>query len=493
MLTELRDYQRTAIDNLRASLQAGHKRPMLQAPTGAGKTLVAAAIVDSALQRGKRVIFCVPALSLIDQTVSAFQTQGITELGVIQGYHEMTNWDQPVQVCSVQTLMRRKAPSADLVLVDEAHRWFDFYGKWMLDEAWRKIPFVGLSATPWTRGLGRYYDDLIVAATTQSMIEAGHLSDFKVYAPGHVDLKGVRTVAGDYHEGDLTKAVNTSALVADTVQTWLQRANNRPTLVFAVDRLHAKHLQQKFSEAGVAVDYVDAFTDRLEREAVRARFHRGDTQVVCNVGVLTTGVDWDVRCIVLARPTKSEMLFVQMIGRGLRTAPGKDHCLVLDHSDTHLRLGFVTDIHHERLDDGRERVTGEKRMSLPKECPQCAYLKPPKCSTCPACGFKAVPVNQTEHGDGELAELKRGKPKFNPTMDEKAAFYAGLQWIGTHKGYKSGWAANKYREKFKVWPNSLSWVLPAPPAPEVSSWVKSRQIAYAKARSSKVEHAALGG
>lgn len=479
----LRPDQLDAIGRLRQSLAAGHKRPLLQAPTGYGKTMVASAIVESALAKGKRIIFVVPALSLIDQTISAFQTEGITEIGVIQGMHEMTNWDQPVQVCSVQTLMRRKAPMADVVLIDEAHRWFDFYGKWMFDEAWRKIPFVGLSATPWTRGLGRFFDDLIVAATTQDMIDRGHLSDFKVFAPAHPDLKGVRTVAGDFHEGDLGKAVNTPILVADTVQTWLDRAQDRPTFVFAVDRVHAKHLQQKFQERGVATDYVDAYTDRIEREAVRSRFHRGETKVVCNVGCLTTGVDWDVRCIVLARPTKSEMLFVQMIGRGLRTAPGKDHCLVLDHSDTHLRLGFVTDIHHPKLDMGRERVVAERGIALPKECPQCAFLRPPKVAKCPQCGFIATPVNGVQSADGELEELtgrKAKKPK--ATMAEKEVFYRGLLFIAQEKNYKPGWAANKYREKFKVWPNDFRQTEAAEPTPEVRSWVKSRQIAYAKGR-----------
>jgi DNA repair protein RadD len=118
------------------------------------------------------------------------------------------------------------------------------------------------------------------------------------------------------------------ALVADVVDTWLQRAEGRPTFCFAVNRVHANHLQQKFLAAGVQAGYVDAYTDKDERREVARQFHAGEIKVVCNVGVLTTGIDWDVRCIILARPTKSEMLFVQMIGRGLRTADGKNDCLI---------------------------------------------------------------------------------------------------------------------------------------------------------------------
>jgi DNA repair protein RadD len=286
------------------------------------------------------VLFVVPALSLIEQTVQMFWDEGIRDLGVIQADHAMTAPERPVQVASVQTLMRRALPGCDVVVIDEAHRWFDFYGTWMTHPEWARIPFIGLSATPWTRGLGRYYDDLIIAATTADLIEAGFLSRFRVFAPSHPDLSEVRTVAGDYHEGDLGEVMSERTLVADVVETWLKRAQNRSTLCFAVDRAHAKHLQAKFHEAGVATGYVDAHTPPDERERVRQQFADGRLRVVCNVGCLTTGVDWDVRCVILARPTKSEILFVQIIGRGLRTAEGKDDCLILDHSDTHLRLGL---------------------------------------------------------------------------------------------------------------------------------------------------------
>src|ERR1700757_3518490 len=124
MLRTLRPDQQQAIDDLRNAIAHGERRIILQAPTGFGKTVLASAIIERALDRSKRVLFTVPALSLIDQAVDAFRQEGITDVGVIQGQHEMTNWDMPVQVASVQTLMRRKIPKADVVMVDEAHRWF---------------------------------------------------------------------------------------------------------------------------------------------------------------------------------------------------------------------------------------------------------------------------------------------------------------------------------------------------------------------------------
>jgi DNA repair protein RadD len=264
-------------------------------------------------------------------------------------------------------------------------------------------------------------------------------------------------VAGDYHEGDLSKTMDQSSLVADVVDTWLERGRGRPTLCFAVDRAHAKNLQQRFVAAGVIAEYIDAYTSAADRTAIARRFQGGESEVVCNVGCLTTGVDWDVRAIVLARPTKSEMLFTQMIGRGLRTADGKADCVILDHSDNHLRLGFVTDIHHEKLDDGRERPKAEPKAkeALPKKCPKCTFLKPPKTSICPSCGFKPEVKSNVEAKAGELVEFSaRGKQRQTKSAD-RIAFFRELKWIARQRDYKAGWASYKYKERFGDWPNGL--------------------------------------
>lgn len=482
----LRDDQAEAVERIRDAIRSGKRRIMVQAPCGYGKTIVGASIVDAARAKGNRVLFTVPALSLVDQTVAGFEAQGIHDVGVIQANHERTNWDMPVQVASVQTLMKRNIPEAKVVLVDEAHRWFNFYGKWFHDPSWKDIPIIGLSATPWTKGLGAYYDELIIAGTTAEMIERGVLSPFKVFAPSHPDLKGVRTLAGDYHEGDLSTVMNKAPLVADVVSTWLARANGLPTLCFGVDRAHADHLRQQFVAAGVPTDYMDANTSMDERESIKRAFHNGDVQVVCNVGVLTTGVDWDVRCLILARPTKSEMLFVQIIGRALRTAEGKDAAIILDHSDTHLRLGFVTDIHHSELNDGRERVKSERNMPLPKECPQCAYLKPPRTAVCPNCGFKAQIVSHVEHANGELAELKPrgnklGEKPAGERFPDRHSTYAQLRQYAFMHSYKEGWASNKYRDLYGVWPRGMDDHR-EPVAADLASWIKHTQIKWAKGR-----------
>src|SRR5262245_13227438 len=474
---QLRPYQGDAIAKVEAAIEQGIRRIMLMAATGSGKTLIASSIVANLQNQNRPAIFTVPALELIDQTLEKFHAAGVYDVGIIQANHWLTDSSRPIQIASVQTLLRRDIPPADLVFIDEAHRWYDFYRRWMLDLEWANVPFVGLTATPWTKGLGAYYERLIIAATTQDLIDQGYLSNFKVFAPAHPDLNNVRTLAGDYQEDDLAAVMNKQPLIANIVETWIKHGASRPTLCFCVDRAHAKHVQKMFLEAGVSAGYIDCETKAEERKQIRNKFASGEYQVVCNVGVLTTGVDWDVRCIILARPTKSEILFVQIIGRGLRPAPGKDHCLILDHSDTTSRLGFVTDIHHNELNDGRTRVATTKGVRLPKECPRCACLRPAGTNKCPNCWFEAKPVDKVFVADGELHELNQNE---KPTFD-KADVYAQFKGLALERGYKPGFAWYKYKEFFGEEPRGLAHIEPRLPSKTIRNWVLSKHIAYAKA------------
>lgn len=477
----LRDDQLELLNDIADAIDSGVRRIMVQAPTGYGKTVVATTLTKWFREQDKKVMFNVPALSLIDQTIAQFENAGLTDIGVIQAWNMRTDARMPIQVCSVQTLQRRVLPEGvSIVLIDEAHVWFKFYEKWLLDPAWKNVVFVGLSATPWTKCLGAWYEKLIIAGTTQEMIDEGILSPFRVFAPTHPDLTGVRTLGGDYHEGDLERAVNTRTLVADIVATWLLRGDNRPTLCFCVNRIHAKHVQEQFLASGVAAAYQDAYTKESERAEIKRAFAAGEIKVVCSVGTMIMGVDWDVRCIIWACPTKSEIKFVQGTGRGLRTADGKDYCLILDHSDNHLRLGFVTDIHHPELNKGTKQTSAKsERIALPKECPECSFLKPPKVRKCPSCGFETAPVVDVKVESGDLYEFKR-KPKKTDLFQEEST-WAGLQWWAQKRGYKIGWAIHKFKEIFGE--NAVPPVTRAhEPDAELASWIKHKQIAWAKSR-----------
>ena len=291
-----------------------------------------------------------------------------------------------------------------LVIVDEVHNQYKAIHKWMDRDP--ETRFVGLSATPWTKGLAKHWDNLIVAATPRDLIDQGYLSDYALYAPSSPDLSGVKIVAGDYHEGQLSEVMRDHSLVGDIVQHWLDVSTGEKTLVFAVDRAHAKALQQEFEKCGIPMGYCDAHTDRVMRGVLFDRMQSGEIKGIVNIGTLTTGVDADVRNLILARPTKSKSLYVQIVGRALRRAEGKDRAIIIDHSDTALRLGLPCRITGSLSDAKKGESKGsdkEKPEPLPKPCPKCQTLKQPNVRVCPACGFEAEFIREVECANGQLA------------------------------------------------------------------------------------------
>ena len=477
-MKQLRPQQIRGLADLRASFASGNRRPVLQAPTGFGKTLLAANIISGALEKKRRTVFAVDAITLIDQSLERFYEYGIRDVGVIQADHPMTDYSKPVQVASVQTLARRQLPDTDLVIVDECHERHDVIFDWMRDRP--DLPFIGLSATPWSKGLGLHYDNLVIASTTGELIDAGYLCPFRTYAAAHPDLTGVKTRMGDYAEGQLEEVMAEGNLIASIVETWQTLGENRPTIAFCVNRAHAKKVQAQFQAAGIGCGYIDAHVDRIERKAIEKQLNSGEIRVVASVDCLTKGVDWSIGCLILARPTKSIIKYVQMIGRGLRVNPeaGPD-CIVLDHADNTLRMGFVTDIHRTSLDT-TEKGKPEPReapVAMPKECGKCGWIKAPKQHECPSCGFAPERQSDVEEASGELVQI--AKPKH--TMADKQIWYSGLLGFARERGHKDGWVSHKYREKFDVWPKGLER-LPMDPTPEMRSWITSRNIAWAKSR-----------
>lgn len=472
----LRPHQTRALEMLRLSLGKGNKRTVVGMPTGAGKTVTAAKIIEGARAKGNRVIFTAPAVSLIDQTVEAFEAEGIRNIGVMQANHPRTDPLAQVQVASVQTLARRDIPDAALVIVDECHIRAQVIED-LMDER-PDLFFVGLSATPWAKGMGLRWNDLVIPVTIAGLIEQGFLSRFTAYAPDVPDLSGVKVKAGEYAEAGLQDVMGDAKLIGSVVNTWLERGENRPTLCFGVNRAHAGELAAQFEAQGIATAYVDAHTDRIEREVINRRFRDGDVRVICSVRTMTTGVDLPVSCIIDAAPTKSEMLHVQKIGRGLRVNPGTEDCIILDHAGNSLRLGLVTDINHTRLDTTRPGEKQERKPSaekLPKPCTKCETLHTGK--TCPACGHERKPVPGFDTADGELVEITPKKAA--ATMAQKQRFWSMALWLDTQRGKGGKLAKALYRGKFDVWPTGLNDT-PTEPDMAFMSYEKSRRIAYAK-------------
>ena len=473
---ELRPYQAKAVEMVRSSFGKGNRRVVCQMPTGAGKTLTAAKIIERARERGNRVIFTAPAISLIGQTVDAFEAEGLTGIGVMQANHPRTDPYQPIQVASVQTLARRDIPEAALVIVDECHIGHEVIPQLMADRP--DVFFVGLSATPWAKGMGLLWQDLVIPVTIGELIEQGRLSRFTAYAPDVPDLSAVKVRNGDYVESGLEAVMGEAKLMGHVVETWLERGENRPTLAFGVNCAHAAAMAEAFKRAGVSTEYVDARVDSIERQSINRAFRRGDVQVIWSVRTMTTGVDLPVSCIIDAAPTKSEMLHVQKIGRGLRVNPGTEDCLILDHAGNSIRLGLVTDIYHGTLDKtkpGDKQEAKPRAEKLPKPCVVCATLHTgPKC---PSCGHERKPSGKVETADGELVEIT-GR-KVAATMADKQRFWSMALWLDRERNRGGKLAKGLYKGKFDVWPKGLK---DTPLAPDAAflNYEKSRRIAYAK-------------
>jgi superfamily II DNA or RNA helicase len=337
------------------------------------------------------------------------------------------------------------------------------------------------------------FDIIVECPSVAELMKARFLVPTKVYAPSQPDLRGVRVEHGDYVESQLAQRVNTDLLVGDVVEHWLRLAERRPTVVFATGVGHSLHIRDEFRRASVMAEHIDGSTPIEERDRILAHLAAGQIEIVCNAMVLTEG--WDqpsVSCLVLARPTKSLGLYRQMVGRVLRPAPGKDHALILDHSGATFMHGFAEDpIRWTLSEDSRAenkahaaRGTGEAPGAL-TNCPECSAVmlrgKP-----CGACGWRLQRrAEAVEVIDGELARLQRDRTiRLNtPTAADKDHFHRQLLWIAAERNYKPAWAGHKFRERFGHWPSSPPWSPPdpEPPSGEVRAWVRSRQIAFAKA------------
>jgi len=498
MSITLRPHQLAAKKEVYDELDVGGKRIIVQAPCGFGKTALAGSVILDKLKERKRSIFTAPALSLIDQTVERFHEYGIRDIGVLQANHPMTAPHRPVQVCSIQTLLRRRVPAADIVFIDEAHMQFDFVYHWMNKPEWQDTTFIGMTATPWARGMGKHWKKLIVAGRIGEMVDGGWLKPLRYYAPITIDTTGVKMIAGDYHEGQLSEASCKTTILADTVKQWLERAVDRPTIAFCVDRAHARHMQARFQACGVACEYIDANTEAGERVAIGKLLESGSSKVCVSVGCLIAGLDWTfVSCILFARKTKSKMLWVQGIGRGMRLHPGQEDLLLLDCAGNS-ELGHPYDIHYDVMDDGsltakELKEKEKKKVQEPKECKKCGAMRQPQIKACPVCGHVPMPPPSVNEEDADLREVRRSgispslskQAKMNlANKEEMQDWHSSFLAIRDQRGYKEGWAAVQFKERFGDWPNKFGLHNAALdyPTPNVSSWVTSRMIKFAKSK-----------
>ena len=401
----LREYQRIAVGKVYRSLRV-HKSCILQMPTGSGKTHVAMEIIRHGLKHGRRIWFCVDRLTLLDQTLDKFIDAGFS-VGVQQGDHPLQNAAAPVQIISLQTLARRHRDqwtAADLVLIDECHVNYEIITKLM--STWDAIKYIGLTATPFTRGLGLVWDDLVVATTTAELIEQGFLANYEAYAHSQPDLRGIRRSGADYAAPDLEERMN--ALTGDIVAHYTAFGENGKALYFTPTVAYAQSLALEFQQAGYDADHVSGYDTPERRLEAMEKYSDGRTKIMVNCEVLTKGFDQpDIMVGGLARPTRSLSLHIQMCGRFIREFEGKKK-LILDHAGNIERMGFPDDPLPTTLDMGEPRVNPDTRQPdepQPWNCPKCHHLVPERTRICPACGHAAVRPNGVTVEAGVLKKI----------------------------------------------------------------------------------------
>lgn len=430
MNRQLRDYQQTAVDNVRNAYAAGDKAPLLVLPTGGGKTFVFCYIAESVAARGKRIYILVHRSELLIQTMAQLSDLGVEHGAIAPGY---TMTVDPVQVASVQTIVRRleKLPEPDLIIVDEAHH--SQAGTWSkILKHWPKSRVLGVTATPCRmdgKGLGvksgGFYDQLIIGPSMRELIKRGHLSDYVYYAPPvGLSLDGVKTIAGDYDKHEISDRMDKPAITGCAVEHYKRICPGVPAIAFCTSVAHAEHVATQFRDAGFTSESVDGTMSPQARKNAISGLGDGRIQILTSCDIISEGTDIPVvSAAILLRPTKSTGLNLQQVGRVLRTHPSKTVSYILDHVGNYKIHGMPDDDRDWTLDGFKQRKKSEATsVDAMKTCDMCFAAYRSWIKQCPQCGH----VNETkrseiEQRDGELQKIERGmvvekKKKF--TNDE---------------------------------------------------------------------------
>jgi DNA repair protein RadD len=461
----LRPYQSQAIHEAREALRI-NRRVLIVAPTGAGKTTIAAEIIRLTIARGGRVWFLAHRKELIDQASARLDQFGIAH-GVIMAQHWRDRPHERVQVASVQTLVNRDVDMRpSLIIIDEAHRATAASYQTVIENA-GSPKVIGLTATPIRgdgKGLASMFDAMVQCPPIGELMAQGYLVPARAFAGRRVDLSGVEIRGSDYDPTQLNDAMNKPHLIGDVVKEWRRLADSRPTMVFAAGVKHSRTIVDAFLDAGIRAAHLDGETPKQERESILKRLADGRLTVVSNAMVLTEGVDVPVvSCVVLARPTKSKGLYLQMAGRGLRTAPGKQDCLILDHGNCTMEHGLVPRDQNWQLTDDSQRKRG-KQVSYAetfKVCPDCGEVAELQADVC-KCGYVfAVRAKQKQLKvyNGVLEEVTEKRIREYTEAQRKRKYFALLKQQHTEKKkdgspFSKGYAFVKYEGIFKQRPES---------------------------------------
>jgi superfamily II DNA or RNA helicase len=327
---EPRPFQSSAHEKLREHAKQGHRCQVIMAPTGAGKSYLGLRIIHEALKRGKSAMFICDRTTLIEQTSNVADTYGLSAHSIIQSNHWRYRPSMKFHIASVQTLARRQWPDVDVIVIDECHAQ---YTAWVEHIKTCRANVVGLSATPFSKGLGQLFSNLINAATMHDLVQSGVLVPMRVMSCTKVDMTGVETRGGEWT--DSAAATRGMEIVGDVVSEWVKYASGMKTIVFGATIAHCEEMEKAFNQAGIPAAVFTSETQPEERAELLKEYKKSkhDTKllVLISIEALAKGFDCaDVECVCDVRPLrKSLSTAIQMWGRGLRSSPetGKYECI----------------------------------------------------------------------------------------------------------------------------------------------------------------------
>ncbi|HEV2285203.1 MAG TPA: helicase-related protein, partial [Steroidobacteraceae bacterium] len=373
---------------------------------------------------------------------------------------------------------------------------------------------IGLTATPARksgRGLGHVFEALIPGPSVPELIAAGMLVRprvFNVPVVTEAELAAVpKDAAQDYQSNALGALLSRPKLVGDVVQNWLRIAAGKRSIVFACNKAHGAQIVQEYQQGGVAAELLTDSDSEATREEAIARLESGQTRVIVNCFLMSYGVDVPtVECIVIARPTRSLVMYLQMAGRGMRPAPDKHDFLLIDHGRCvdslglpHIPRQWTLDERRNVNAEAREQFSRKSTEEKPRTCPECSHtwLVSEEGERCRECGWAPAPKpKRVDVQDAELGELAYDtaasvtpqSPQVLQFFREALGDYARMKpekWTASpNTGRAACWYAT--REKFELADErvpSLYWaLLPLPPSAATVGWLKYRRIRYAKSR-----------
>lgn len=441
MTFNLYPHQIELIKQARDKFKQGNHSVLIQSPAGSGKSVMIADVVKNATKNNGFVLFMVHRKELVDQIIETLKAND-TDMS-------------KVNVMTVGKIKNRleKLTKPTLIITDETHHglaktYIDIY------KYYKDIPRLGFTATPWRLngdGLGSIYDEMVIGKSVEWLIDNGYLAPYKYYSVPLIDKdKLKKSSTGDYTKESMENSFDDTKFYGDVVKTYLEKANGTQAIVYAPTVEMSKLIAEKFSNNGIKAIHADATTPKAEREQLMTDFKTGKIKILCNVDLISEGFNVpDCQTVILCRPTKSLVVYIQQSMRSMRYKPNKQ-AIIIDHVANYKNKGFgLPDTPHEWTLKNREKNKKADDLVDVKECDNCYRVIKAFLKICPYCGYEFTENEKEDKWDRsvELTEINKQDFNFIVTKDwRKAKSKKELYDIAKAKGYKPGWAFYKAKQ-----------------------------------------------